>query len=137
MTAIDGETGERIKQVRLRGALRTGGRFGSLDYPSPIVVGDRMFYLNGSGQMFVFDLGDELKQVAVNRVTLDKELFGGTPAVSDGRLVLRSSKHVYCVTDKGEIAKPSEDVVAERKQTPAENVAGAGAGKEAIAGLIR
>ena len=112
VTAIDGETGERIKQVRVRGALRTGGRFGSLDYPSPIVVGHRMFYLNGSGQMFVFDLGDDLTQVAVNRVTLDKELFGGTPAVSDGRLVLRSSKHVYCVTDKGEIAKPSVDAVA-------------------------
>ena len=112
VTAIDGETGERLQQVRLKGAERTGGRFGSLDYPSPIVVGDRMFYLNGSGQMFVFDLGDELKQVAVNRVTVDQELFGGTPAVSDGRLVLRSSKHVYCVTDKGEIAKRSEDAVA-------------------------
>ena len=75
------------------------------------MVGDRKLYLNGSGQMFVFDLGDDLKQVAVNRITDDKELFGGTPAVSDGRLVLRSSKYVYCVTDKGEIAKPSENAI--------------------------
>lgn len=113
ITVIDCETGDRVKTVRLRGAARAGGRFGSLDYPSPIVVGDRMFYLNGSGQTFVYDLANEVKQVAVNQVTADKETFGGTPAVSDGRLVLRSSKHVYCVADKGETVEPSAVAVAE------------------------
>jgi hypothetical protein len=129
VTAIDGETGERIEQVRLRGAQRTGGRFGSLDYPSPIVMGDRMFYLNGSGQTFVFDLGDNLKQVAVNRVTQDKELFGGTPAVSDGRLVLRSSKHVYCVTDKGEKSEQSVDAVAATEADAGGGRGGTGGGE--------
>jgi outer membrane protein assembly factor BamB len=112
VTVVDGKTGDKIDQIRLQGAQRTGGRFGSLDYPSPIVVGDRMFYLNGSGQMFVFSLADELKQVAVNRVTADKESFGGSPAISDGRLILRSDKHLYCVADKGEAAKPSENAIA-------------------------
>ena len=53
------ETGKKVKQARLSGARQTGGRFGSLDYPSPVVVGDRMFYLNGSGQMYVFALGEK------------------------------------------------------------------------------
>lgn len=103
VTAVDAETGERVKRLRLKGADQTGGRMGSLDYPSPVVVGDNMYYLNGSGQMFVFDLsGDEMEMVAVNRVTSDKEIFWGSPAVSNDRMVLRSAKYLYCVADKGE-----------------------------------
>ncbi len=113
LTVVDAETGERAQQLRLKGAQQTGGRFGSLDYPSPVVVGDRMFYLNGSGQMFVFDLGEELKQVAVNRVTTDKEVFWGSPAVSDGHMVLRSAKYLYCVADKGETVKQDENLLAQ------------------------
>ena len=85
---------------------------GSLDYPSPVVVGNRMFYLNGSGQMFVFAAGDELKQIVVNQVTDDKEDFRGTPAVSNGRMVLRSGKYLYCVADKGETVKPADNLIA-------------------------
>ena len=129
ITSMDAETGDRDKQVRLRGALETGGRFGSLDYASPIVVGDRLLYLNGSGQVYVFETGDELKQVAVNRVTADKEVFWGTPAVSDGRLVMRSSKHLYCVADKGETVKPDESALAVAEEAPAaERAGGAGRG---------
>lgn len=112
MTVVDMKTGDRVNQVRLRGAQKTGGRFGSLDYASPIVIGDRLFYLNGSGQMFVFDLKDEAKQIAVNKVTNEKETFWGTPAVSDGKLILRGSKYLYCVTDKGETVAAEKSVVA-------------------------
>jgi len=75
--------------------------------------------LNGSGQMFVFDLTGELKQIAVNRVTADVETFWGTPAVSDGRLVLRSSMHLYCVADKGETVKPEDLAVAKVEEDSA------------------
>ncbi|MBL8814752.1 MAG: PQQ-binding-like beta-propeller repeat protein [Planctomyces sp.] len=119
VTVVDEATGEKLKQLRLARALQTGGRFGSLDYASPVVVGDRMFYLNGSGQMFVFDLTGELKQIAVNRVTADAETFWGSPAVSDGQLILRSSKHLYCVADKGETVNPDEIVIANAdEETP-------------------
>ena len=102
VTVVDAETGDQIERIRLKGGEQTGGRFGSLDYPSPIVVGDRLFYLNGSGQMYVFELGEKLKQISLNKVTADKEVFWGTPAVSNDKLVMRSSKHLYCVSDKGE-----------------------------------
>ncbi|EMI20674.1 hypothetical protein RMSM_02404 [Rhodopirellula maiorica SM1] len=71
-----------------------------------------MYYLNGSGQMFVFELGDELKQISVNRVTADAESFGGTPAISDGRMILRSDKHLYCVMDEGDTVNPSDNMIA-------------------------
>ena len=101
---------------------------GSLDYPSPVVVGDRMFYLNGSGQMIVFAVGDELKQIAVNRVTADKEIFWGSPAISDNRMVLRSAKYLYCVADKGESVKPAENPKAEEEESAPEGGNGGRAG---------
>ncbi len=128
VTVVDESTGEKVKQVRLAGAQETGGRFGSLDYPSPVVVDDRMFYLNGSGQMFVFDLTEELKQVAINRVTSDAETFWGSPALSDGRLVLRSSKHLYCVADKGETVKPEDTFVAKADEDATPVAPGGGGG---------
>ncbi|MGI9471669.1 MAG: PQQ-binding-like beta-propeller repeat protein [Rubripirellula sp.] len=98
LSVVDAETGDRLNQIRLKGARTTGNaRFGSLDYASPIVVGDRLFYLNASGQMYVFELGDEVRQLSVNEVTTEKELFWGSPAVSGRRMVIRGSKHLYCI----------------------------------------
>jgi outer membrane protein assembly factor BamB len=120
LKVVDAETGERIEQFRLRGVERTGGRFGSLDYPSPVIIGDRLFYLNGSGQMYVFALGDETEQIALNRFTTDKELFWGSPAVSDGKLVVRSSNHLYCIADKGQTVDQDQQLLAGADEPEAE-----------------
>lgn len=117
LTVVDAESGDKLEQIRLQGVRQSDGRFGSLDYPSPIIVGNRLFYLNGSGQMFVMSLGEETEQVAVNLVTTNNEKFWGTPAVSENRLVMRSSNHVYCVTDKGEQVKPSDLEMAKADDT--------------------
>ncbi|MEO1525909.1 MAG: PQQ-binding-like beta-propeller repeat protein [Planctomycetota bacterium] len=118
LTVVDATTGDRIRQMRLRGAKQTGGRFGSLDYPSPVVVGDRLFALNGSGQMFVFQLGDKIEQLALNEVTTDKEIFWGSPAVSDGQMVLRSAKFLYCIADRGDSVPQDASVIAKVDATP-------------------
>lgn len=114
LTVVDATSGTQVQQIRLQDAQQTGGPFGSLDYPSPIVAGDRLFYLNASGQVFVFTLDDVAQQVAINRVTLDKETFWGSPAVSQGRLILRSSKHLYCVMDQGDPVQPDDNVIPRR-----------------------
>ncbi|TWT79972.1 outer membrane biogenesis protein BamB [Planctomycetes bacterium CA13] len=124
VTTVDEKSGEKLGQVRLDGAASSRGGFGSLDYPSPVIAGDKMYYLNGSGQMFVFELGEEVKQISVNRVTSDTESFGGTPAISDGRMILRSDKHLYCVMDEGETVDPADNVVA--KTEPANEGGGRG-----------
>ena len=100
LSTVDTATGKRGFQMRLKGERKTGNsRFGSLDYASPIVVGDRLFYLNASGQVYVFQLGSSIELLAVNEVTSEKEIFWGSPAASDGRLFLRSSKYLYCIAD--------------------------------------
>jgi outer membrane protein assembly factor BamB len=133
--AIDRETGKSVDQIRLKGSRRGGGgMFGSLDYCSPVIAGDHLYYLKGNGQMFVLSVGDELRQVAVNDITIDTEQFGGTPAISDGRMFLRSNKHVYCVTDKGEqvdpqkVAKNDSQAESDDAETPRRRPGGFGRG---------
>ncbi|MCH2182613.1 MAG: PQQ-binding-like beta-propeller repeat protein [Mariniblastus sp.] len=126
ITVIDAKTGERIEQVRLKNQQQTGGRFGSLDYASPIVAGKRLYYLNGSGQMYVFEMGDKLQPLAINKVTADKEVFWGTPAVGDDQMVLRSSQHLYCIADKGEEVSADSEAAEPAAETPDASAAGGG-----------
>lgn len=99
LSVVDETNGEKLKQVRLQGGSnRGGGMMGGTDYPSPIIAGDKLYYLKGNGETFVFDTSGEFQQLSVNLVTTDTESFGGSPAVSDGRLFLRSNKHLYCIT---------------------------------------
>jgi outer membrane protein assembly factor BamB len=121
VTVIDAKTGERSgERFRLKGYMAS-----RLEYPSPIVAGDRLFRLNGRGQVFVLALGDEPKQIAVNRLTNDDaEVFWGTPAVSDGRMLVRSSQYLYCVADKGETV--SEDDMKMAKAAPSTGARSAG-----------
>jgi outer membrane protein assembly factor BamB len=94
--------------VRLQGGSDSGsGRFGGADYASPVIAGDRLLYVNGSGQTFVFALGDSPEQLSVNPVTTDRETFGGTPAISNDRMFLRSNRHLYCVAEMGASIRPN------------------------------
>lgn len=98
LTAVDSKSGKRLLQIRLKDFQQTGNaRFGSLDYASPVVVDNRLFYLNANGQAYVFGLEDDVELLAVNKITTENENFWGSPAVSNGRMVLRSSANLYCI----------------------------------------
>ncbi|MFO0940131.1 MAG: PQQ-binding-like beta-propeller repeat protein [Pirellulales bacterium] len=105
VTILNESNGEKVKQVRLQGGSGRGGGMGG-DYPSPVIAGNYMYVLKGSGETFVFNLAGELEQVSINLVTADSESFGGTPAISDGRMFLRSDKHLYCVSQMTDV-KPN------------------------------
>ena len=128
LSSIDAESGKRIDQLRLKGAKQSGSRSGSLDYPSPVIAGDKMFYMKGNGQMFVFSLGDKLEQVSINQVTSEQEIFWGSPAISDGKMVIRSAKYLYCVTDKGDEVDPEDTKIVEAETPPAGGARGGGGG---------
>ncbi len=120
---VDAKTGERIYQSRLTGgsaaaggrgqggnapggAGRPGGGFGGRgggmggqDYSSPIVANGKIYYVARNGDAYVLKLGPEFEQLAMNRVTSDTEDFSASPAVSEGQLFIRSSKHLYCIAE--------------------------------------
>ncbi|MEM6468902.1 MAG: PQQ-binding-like beta-propeller repeat protein [Planctomycetota bacterium] len=114
---IDAGTGKQVFQERLpssggdsnaagsggsrgrgRGGFGRGGGGGGGDsYASPVVAGDKIYITTNAGMVHVIEAKSEFKVVASNDMTFDKSGFGGTPAVSDGCLVLRSNTHLYCV----------------------------------------
>ncbi|QDT29578.1 outer membrane protein assembly factor BamB family protein [Gimesia panareensis] len=113
VNCIDARTGERIFRGRLesdsgstaseepprRGGFggRGGGGFRGSDYSSPVVADGKIYFVSRSGETYVIKAGDKLEQLAVNRLTNDEEDFSASPAISDGDLFIRSSKHLYCV----------------------------------------
>ena len=76
-----------------------GGR-GGQDYASPILVGDKLILVTRSGLTHVWQEGAEFKPIADNKFASDTSKFNGTPAVSGGRLFIRSDKAIYCVAGK-------------------------------------
>lgn len=124
LTVLDANTGERLEQIRLKNFKETGNsRFGSLDYASPIVVGNRLFYLNAGGQIYVFQLGETTELLAVNNMTTENETFWGTPAVSSGRMTVRGSRHLYCINDDARSGPTQIDLIGsnQKQQSAAES----------------
>ena len=81
---------------------RRGGGFGGgrgSDYASPIIAGDKLYIVTGSGKVHVLEAADEFKLVATNDLSFDKSGFSATPAASDGQLIIRSNSHVYCISE--------------------------------------
>jgi hypothetical protein len=112
-TSLNAKTGERESRVRLTGGIGgSGGRMAG-DYASPVFADGKIYFVRQSGDMFVLKPGENMEQLAVNRVTLDNEIFSATPAVAGGDLFFRSNKHLYCVSNMGQTPKPlPEDRVA-------------------------
>jgi hypothetical protein len=109
---LDSKTGQRVFQARLPGARsnRGGGDdgrggfggfggMGGSDYSSPVVAGDKIYYVKGNGTTHVFKAADKFESIAVNQLTTESESFSATPAISSGELFLRSNKHLYCISN--------------------------------------
>jgi outer membrane protein assembly factor BamB len=120
VSCVDAKTGKELFQERLVGGAqanqgqpgggrgnggggggrpggRRGGGFGSSDYSSPVIAGGKLYFVTRTGNMYVLNAGDKFEQLAVNRVTDDQEDFSATPAISNGQLFIRSSRHMYCI----------------------------------------
>lgn len=76
--------------------IEGGGGFGG-DYASPVIADGKIYYVTRTGNIFVLKTGDTFELLAVNRVSQEREDFTATPAISDGQLFVRSSRHVYCI----------------------------------------
>jgi outer membrane protein assembly factor BamB len=75
---------------------RGGGGFMQQDYASPVIADGKMYFTRRNGEVYVFALGREFKQLAVNKFEGEAD-YSSTPAVADGQIFLRSSKKLYCI----------------------------------------
>ena len=86
LTAFDAKTGEVTKTGRIPGAL--GGYSAS-----PVLAEGRLYFSSEEGKVAVIRAGRQWELVQLN--DLGEELFA-TPALSAGRIFVRSAEALYC-----------------------------------------
>ena len=89
LTAYNATTGERI----YRGRVGPTGAFSA----SPIAADGRLYFSNEDGDVVVVRAGKDYVQIAVNKMG---EPVTATPAVSNGVLVVRTTKAMYGIGQK-------------------------------------
>lgn len=87
---LKADGGERVARERLSGAGKI--------YASPLLADGKLFVVTRRNGTFVLAAQPEFKQLAHNTFESDDSDFNASPAVSDGRLFLRSNRYLYCVT---------------------------------------
>lgn len=91
------QRGGQDRRGSFGGRSSRGGGFGrSIDYASPVVAGGKLYVVMNSGHVHVFEANAEMKLISTNDLSEDNSGFAGSPAVSDGMLILRSHSAIYC-----------------------------------------
>lgn len=90
-SASDGETiyRERVKEL--------GG--GRPVYASPVLIGDSIYVVTRRDGTLVYKPGDTFQPDAQNVFPNDDTDFNASPAVSDGKLYIRSDQSLYCISE--------------------------------------
>jgi outer membrane protein assembly factor BamB len=86
-SAVDGTTGKTLWKQRL------GGYFSA----SPVVAEGRVYMVNEEGETFVIKAGREYELVSKNELG---ERTLASPALTDGRIILRTDEHLVCIGGK-------------------------------------
>jgi outer membrane protein assembly factor BamB len=86
VTALNPESGAEIGQGRLKGAI-------DHYYASPVAGDGKVFMSSETGKVVVLAPGGGLEPVAVN--DLGDDIYA-TPAISDGRIYVRTRSWLYC-----------------------------------------
>lgn len=92
---ISAKDGESVYRQRVSGMA--GGR---PVYASPVKAGPYIYVVTRRSGTFVYEPGDSFQPVAQNRIAGDESDFNATPAISEGRLYLRSNQALYCIGEK-------------------------------------
>jgi len=86
LLSFDPATGNVLKQGRLHGAI-------DKYFSSPVAADDKVFLIGQGGQVSVLKAAGDWQVLAVNE--LDDECYA-TPAISDGRIYIRTRSALYC-----------------------------------------
>ncbi len=88
-TAYEAKTGEQRFRTRIGD--------GATGFTASAVAADgKLYYTGEEGDVFVVQAGPTADLLATNSMN---EVCMATPAISDGRLFIRTQHHVYCVGD--------------------------------------
>ena len=91
VTSLDPATGKLLKEGRSPGAL---GEY----YASPVAADGKVFLANTEGKITVLQAGAEWEVLGVNDIG---EELHATPALSGGRIYVRTRGALYCFATPG------------------------------------
>ena len=66
-------------------------------YASPVLIGENIYVVTRRSGTIVYPPGDEFNPIAQNVIAGDETDFNGSPAVSEGKIYLRSNQSLYCI----------------------------------------
>ncbi|QDS94616.1 outer membrane biogenesis protein BamB [Roseimaritima multifibrata] len=69
-------------------------------YASPVLIGQHIYIVTRRSGTIVFPPGESFTPKSQNRFASDASDFNASPAVSDGKLYLRSNQALYCIGAK-------------------------------------
>ena len=65
-----------------------------------IAAGETLYAVTRTTGTFVIAAGPEFKLLAHNTIEGDASRFDATPAITDGKLYIRSNEAIYCIGTK-------------------------------------
>lgn len=105
LTALDPTNGSVLKQDRIREALGTY-------YASPVAGDGKIFAVSHEGKLSVIRAGADWRVVSVNDLGGETS---ATPAISEGRLYVRTREFLYCFGEHRPPEQPSNDTKGRRQ----------------------
>ncbi len=95
-TCLDAGTGALLYKERLPGAA-AAGRGGKPFYAAAVLAGGQVYAVSRRNGVFVFPATPEFRLTARNTLPGDDSDFNAAPAISGGRIYLRSNRYLYCL----------------------------------------
>jgi outer membrane protein assembly factor BamB len=92
-TCFDAKTGKRLWKEKLSGTEKVKGHISA----SPVAAGGYLYFPDDAGVTHVIKAGPTFELVAKN--PLGEECYA-SPALSRGRIYLRTSKSLFCIAEK-------------------------------------
>jgi outer membrane protein assembly factor BamB len=80
-------TGRIVYEERIRGANQV--------YASPVLADGKSYYVTRSGRTYVVAARPAFELLATN--DLERGAYNSSPAIADGRLLLRNDRHLYAI----------------------------------------
>jgi outer membrane protein assembly factor BamB len=90
-TCLDAKTGEVVYEQPLASRQKRD-RW----YSTPLLAGDRLYCVSRQTGTYVLAAKPQFELLATNVISNDDSVSNASPAVSDGRIFLRSNKYAYC-----------------------------------------
>lgn len=92
ISAFDAKTGQ-VYYSQQRWVEGEGARY----YASPVAAGGNLYQPSLTGQIHVLRLGKQFERISSNPM---EESCYATPAISDGKLFVRTRSHLYCLAKR-------------------------------------